>query len=392
MNNLPLKDSAFFEAKAGVFADDVSAFKDQLPNVAEERSQWMISDRFIGENCGGTSQAVWYLLSTSNRRSNDCSTKISPVSQSVSSLFADLDVDVTPDAPIGATMTWYGIGGRADLLVRPRSIDALATLLKRCSRSGTSFHVLGSGANLLVADEGVDGVVVKLDHDAFTEVRYNAHGDVHAMKAMAGADMAKTLMDSTRRGLEGLSQMAGIPASIGGAIRMNAGGAYGSIGDAVESVTCLTRTGEKVSYPASEITFGYRETNLPDPVILSATFTLSPTDPIALRERVKEIFAYKKSTQPLADHSAGCTFKNPIDPVSGQRVPAGKLIDEAGLKGLSVGGATVSDRHANFIITRPGATADDVLALLATVKKRVLDKHGIELKEEIAVWKRSDAM
>lgn len=306
----------------------------------------------------------------------------------VSSLFGDLDVEAVADAPIGTTMTWYGIGGRADLLIRPRNVDALATLMKRCHRSGTPPRVLGSGANLLVADEGVDGVVVKLDTDAFTEIKYNSTGDIHAMRVGAGADMAKTLMDATRRGLEGLSQMAGIPATVGGAIRMNAGGAYGAIGETVESVTCLTRSGEKVTYPASEIKFGYRGTNIPDPVILSVTFKLTPTDPIALRDRVKEIFAYKKSTQPLADHSAGCTFKNPIDPETEQRVPAGKLIDETGLKGLSVGGATVSPRHANFIVTKPGATADDVLKLLEMVKQRVYEVKGIELKEEIAIWRR----
>ncbi len=324
-----------------------------------------------------------------NRQSSIVNRK-SNVPTSSASLFGDLDVAVTPDAPIGATMTWYGIGGRADLLVRPRSIDALATLMKRCHRSGTPLRVLGSGANLLVADEGVDGVVVKLDHDVFTEIKYNAQGEVHAMKAMAGADMSKALMDATRRGLEGLSQMAGIPATVGGAIRMNAGGAYGAIGDTAESVTCLTCAGEKAVYPASEVKFGYRGTNIPDPVILSATFRLTPTDPIALRERVKEIFAFKKSTQPLADHSAGCTFKNPTDPVTEQRVPAGKLIDETGLKGLNLGGATVSDRHANFIVTRPGASADDVLKLLAMVKQRVFEKHGIELQEEIAVWRRGE--
>ena len=312
-----------------------------------------------------------------------------PVS-SASSLFGDLEVDAIIDAPIGATMTWYAIGGRADTLIRPRNLEALATLVKRCHRSGTPLRVLGSGANLLVADEGVDGIVVKLDHDAFTEIKYNATGDIHAMRAMGGADMAKTLMDATRRGLEGLSQMAGIPASIGGAIRMNAGGAYGAIGQAVESVTCMTRTGEKVTYPASEINFGYRGTNIPDPIVLSATFKLTPTDPIKLRDRVKEIFAYKKSTQPLADHSAGCTFKNPTDPVSEQRVPAGKLIDETGLKGLSVGGAVVSDRHANFIVTNPGATANDVLRLLEMVKKRVYEAKGIELHEEIAIWRRGE--
>src|SRR5262245_2569383 len=313
-----------------------------------------------------------------------------PGASSVSGLFGDLDVEAVTDAAIGARMTWYGIGGRADTLIRPRSVEALATLMKRCHRSGTPLRVLGSGANLLVADEGVDGIVVKLDHDAFTEIRYNAQGEVHAMRAMAGADMAKTLMDAARRGLEGLSQMAGIPATVGGAIRMNAGGAYGAIGDAVESVTCLTKAGEKVTYrvhsrqtpgarssesrgTTAGVQFGYRGTNIPDPVILAATFSLTPTDPIRLRDRVKEIFAYKKSTQPLADHSAGCTFKNPIDPVTEQRVPAGKLIDETGLKGCSVGGATVSDRHANFIVTVPGATADDVLKLLEMVKKRVYE-------------------
>lgn len=312
------------------------------------------------------------------------------MAQTVSSLFGDLDVEATPDAPVGVSMTWYGIGGRADLLIRPRSLEALATLAKRCHRSGTPLRVLGAGANLLVADEGVDGVVVKLDEPALSEIKYNARGEIHAMRAMAGADMAKALMDATRRGLEGLSQMAGIPATIGGAIRMNAGGAYGSIGEAVESVACLTRSGEQVVYPAREIEFGYRGTNIPDPVILSATFKLVQADPIKLRDRVKEIFAYKKSTQPLAEHSAGCTFKNPVDPVTNQRVSAGKLIDQAGLKNLSIGGATVSDRHANFIVTRPGARADDVLQLLTVVKQRVFAHCGIELKEEIAIWRRGE--
>lgn len=316
------------------------------------------------------------------------------VLQSRSSLFGDLDVEVTPDAPIGTSMTWYGIGGRADLLIQPRKVEDLATLVKRCSRSATPLRILGSGANLLVSDEGVDGVVVKLDpkfSPVFGDVRYNPEGEVHAMKAMAGADLAKTMMDATRRGLDGLTQMAGIPASIGGAIRMNAGGAFGSIGDAVQSVTCITKAGEIVTYPREELQFGYRETNIPDPIILSVVFALMPGDPIALRDRVKEIFAFKKSTQPLADHSAGCTFKNPIDPVSEQRVSAGKLIDEAGLKGLAVGGASVSPHHANFIVTKPGAKADDVLHLLELVRSRVFDHAGIELETEIAVWKRGEA-
>ncbi len=287
-------------------------------------------------------------------------------------------------------MTWYGIGGRADLLVRPNTVEALATLVSRCYHSGTPLRVLGGGANLLVADEGIDGIVVRLDTPALREIGYKRRGQIESMRAMAGADLAKTLMDTTRRGLAGLSQMAGIPGTIGGGIRMNAGGAYGCVGDAVRSVTCITRRGAIVTYPAKELRFDYRSTNIPDPLIISATFALTPEDPIALRRRVKEIFAFKKSTQPLADHSAGCTFKNPIDPVSEQRVSAGKLIDEAGLKGQSIGGASVSRQHANFIVTEPGALAEHVLQLLALIRRRVYRDCGIELEEEVVVWQRGN--
>ena len=306
-----------------------------------------------------------------------------------SSLFSDLDVEVAPDAPIGS-MTWYGIGGHADLLLRPRTVEALETLTMRCHRSGTPLRVLGSGANLLVADDGVDGIVVRLDQRRFRATRYGSGRDVTLLRAMAGADMAQTLMDATRRGLDGLSQMAGIPASIGGAIRMNAGGAYGAIGDVVDSVTCLTRAGHRVTYPAGELRFEYRGTNIPDPVILGATLRLRPADPIALRERVKEIFEFKKSTQPLAEHSAGCSFKNPIDPVREERVPAGKLIDEAGLKRFRVGRASVSDRHANFIVVDPGATAGDVIQLMDEVRRRVFDACGLELENEVVIWRRGE--
>ncbi|MCA9296438.1 MAG: UDP-N-acetylmuramate dehydrogenase [Phycisphaerales bacterium] len=304
------------------------------------------------------------------------------------SLFADLDVQVQLDAPIGQ-MTWYGVGGTADALVRPRSVEALATLTKRCMRDDVTMRILGNGANLLVADEGVGGIVVKLDAPAFKEIKYNADGDVSAVRVMGGADMAATVMETTRRGLAGLGQMAGIPASIGGALRMNAGGKYGCIGDSVINVACLTRAGDRVTYPASELLFDYRQTNIPDPVIIGATFRMTPDDPIRLREHVKDIFAYKKRTQPLADHSAGCTFRNPIDPVTEKRVSAGRLIDEAGLKGTSIGHAMISMQHANFITVEGGATASDVIALLDLVRHRVFEHCGISLETEIDVWRRS---
>lgn len=311
------------------------------------------------------------------------------VNTSASTMFSDLDVEVTPDAPIGP-MSWYGIGGRADLLIKPNTVEALTTLVKRSQRAQSSLRIFGQGANLLVGDEGVGGIVISLDTPAFREISYNAEGNVNTMRAMGGADLAKVLMDTTRRGLEGLSQMAGIPASIGGAIRMNAGGKFGSIGEAIQTVTCITRSGELVTYPIEEIEFEYRQTNIPDPIIIAATFRITPADPIALRKKVKDIFAFKKSTQPLAEHSAGCTFKNPLDEKTGQRVPAGKLIDEAGLKGHRVGGASVSTHHANFIVTDPSATAGDVIQLLGEVKKRVFDHRGIQLEQEVVIWQRNE--
>lgn len=304
-----------------------------------------------------------------------------------SSLFADLDVDVELDAHVGP-MTWYGVGGRADVLIRPRSIDALKTLYKRCARQGETVRTLGRGANLLVSDEGVDGVVVQLNHPDLRAITYEEKDGETVLRAMAGADLAKTLNDATRRGLTGLQHMAGIPATIGGAVRMNAGGKFGAISDTLRSVLCLTSAGETVTYPKEQLAFGYRRTNIPDPIILGASFHLTPDDPIELRKRVKEIFNFKKSTQPLADHSAGCTFKNPWDPTRERFVSAGQLIDEAGLKGARVGGAAVSDQHANFIITEGGATAGDVIELLEFARKRVFQHSGFQMETEIDIWRR----
>jgi UDP-N-acetylmuramate dehydrogenase len=303
-----------------------------------------------------------------------------------STFFGDLEIDVTFDAPIG-TMTHFVVGGQAEALVRPRSTDALSVLLRRCHDAQVPFRILGNGANLLVDDIGVDGIVVKLDHDCFKQIRYHTSNNSEALHAMAGADMATTLMETVRNGLDGLTAMSGIPASIGGAIRMNAGGKFGSISDSLETVTCLSSTGELMTLAKKDVHFGYRESRIAEPIILSATFSLEKCDPIPIRDKVKEIFAWKKSCQPLADSSAGCAFKNPLLP-DGSRMSAGKLIDNAGLKGLSVGGASISAQHANFIVTNASATARDVINLMQTVCERVEDKTQIHLQNEVVVWSR----
>ncbi len=309
--------------------------------------------------------------------------------RSRSSLFGDIDVSVELDVHLGA-MTYFVVGGRADTLVRPRSPEALTTLIRRCRDSDVPIRVLGKGANLLIDDIGVGGVVVSLSEPCFRKRLFNKAGSVDSLKVMAGADMANTLMDSVRAGLDGLTAMAGIPATIGGAIRMNAGGRFGCISDALSTVTCVTSGGNTVTYPREEITFGYRESRIAEPIVLSATFSLHGEDPVAIRSKVQDIFAWKTSRQPLADSSAGCAFKNPLDPETGERVSAGQLIDLAELKGLAVGGAMVSDQHANFIVTSADATARHVMHLIEEIRTRVQEHCGVLLQQEVVVWSRDE--
>ncbi len=294
-------------------------------------------------------------------------------------LLDGLDLPWEADAPL-APHTWYGVGGPADLLAHPQSVNQLAELMRRCREADVALHVLGSGANLLVADPGVRGVVVRLDAPAFSAVeRTNDH-----VAAGAGADLARLILTCAKMGLAGLEALAGIPASIGGALRMNCGGRYGDIGSVTQSVEVMDDAGRVRTLLRDDLRFGYRQSGIGEPIILGGSFALQPDDPVKLRDRVKEIFAYKKSTQPLADQSAGCAFKNPPKDVCEKS--AGQLIDEADLKGFTVGGAQVSVRHANFIVVQQACRADDVLNLIRTVRRKVRDHHGVDLVPEVVVW------
>jgi UDP-N-acetylmuramate dehydrogenase len=312
---------------------------------------------------------------------------------SPSSLYADLAVEVQLNAPLGAR-TWYGIGGCADALVTPLTVDALSKLAQRCRRDGIPLRVLGSGANLLVDDEGIDGVVVSLSSPAFKAVEFNADGRVERMRVWGGAQLEPLIHECSRRGLRGIEQMSGIPATLGGAIRMNAGGKFGAIGDVVDAVALLDDAGELRVYTAAELRFGYRETNLPSGIVAWAALRVEEDDPVACRARVMEIFKYKKSTQPMGAASAGCMFRNPLMP-DGTRESAGKLIDLAGLKGLRVGSAVVSTTHGNFLaFDRPSGSAvartDDMRRLIEQVQSGVERRFGVVLATEVVQWRRGD--
>lgn len=296
--------------------------------------------------------------------------------------------------------TWFGIGGKADRLARPRSLDQLA----ECIRLDPNLRILGDGANLLVDDDGVAELVVVLEGPTFRGWTF----DAATLRAGAGANLPKLINESVRRGLAGIESLGGIPASVGGAVIMNAGGAFGQIADSVARVHALDRQGRSVTLDRSRIAFDYRHSGLGNLIITQVEFSLTPADPAALRERHLEVMAYKKKSQPMAEKSAGCVFKNPtltedltIENTdhgaakphevhrAGSRVSAGMLIDRAGLKGLRVGGASVSPRHANFIVTDAGATARDVIELMDRVALGVFARFGVTLHPEVVIWRRT---
>ncbi|MBN2445153.1 MAG: UDP-N-acetylmuramate dehydrogenase [Phycisphaerae bacterium] len=290
--------------------------------------------------------------------------------------YADFAAICQPDAPL-AEHTWYGLGGPARWLFTPRDEPELVALLACCQASQVPWHILGRGANVLAHDAGVDAAIIKLSTPAFQQVTW----DGERICAGGGADFTTLVKDAVDRGRAGLEGLAGIPGSIGGVIRMNAGGRYGQIAHVVESVRLLQPDGQVVERPRAEIDFAYRHTDLRGAIVLAATFALQAGSRIALQHEYQRIWKEKRAAQPtLAARSAGCIFKNP----TGRS--AGMLLDQAGLKGTRRGEAEISTRHANFIVAHAGATAGDVLELITLAKDRVRETHGVELALEIEIW------
>jgi len=273
-------------------------------------------------------------------------------------------------------LTWFRLGGPARYLVSPGSREELADIVRRARDEEIAVKVLGGGANVLVRDDGFDGLVVRLGDPCFTGLEYN-NDRVHCG---AGVDLMQLAFSCARKGLSGLEAMAGIPGTVGGGIRMNAGGRYGELGDLVESVDAVDETGRVNRLPHDDIGFAYRHTNLNGYIVISAALRVAPTDPDGVLDRFREIWAEKKRSQPLSATSAGCVFKNPPGK------PAGMLIDQCGLKGTRCGGASVSETHANFIVTAPDAKAGDVIELIEKIRDVVRREHGIELETEIDIW------
>lgn len=292
-------------------------------------------------------------------------------------LFNDLPENICRRNVPLAPLTWFQLGGPADYLIEPESESQLATIVNRCRESNTLLRILGFGANLLVADEGVRGVVVRLTVGSFVDLRFD--GDLALVGG--GFDMTRLVKTCVKRGLAGVEQLAGIPGTLGGGITMNCGGRYGDLSTAVDSVRLLDPDGITREKTRADLNFAYRRADVGNDIVLGAKLKLTETDPEALNTRFREIWDYKHATQPaLGAPSAGCIFRNPTGHSAGQ------LIDRAGLKGFRVGSAFVSDRHANFAMADRGGRASDVRALIDTIIARVADHSGIRLEPEVKIW------
>jgi UDP-N-acetylmuramate dehydrogenase len=218
--------------------------------------------------------------------------------------------------------------------------------------------------------------VIRLDDGPFLRVERQCA----ELEAGAGVDLMRLTKACSRRGLSGLEGLAGIPGTVGGAVRMNAGGRYGEMRDVVSRLRILNENGAIDMLNHDEVGFGYRHSDLDGRIVLSARLRLKHDDPKETFARYREFFAIKQRTQPLVEPSAGCIFKNP----NGKS--AGALIDQAGMKGVSSGQARVSERHANFIVAGRGATSSDVLRLIDLIRERILSLFGIQLETEIDIW------
>ncbi|HEX9398890.1 MAG TPA: UDP-N-acetylmuramate dehydrogenase [Anaeromyxobacter sp.] len=275
------------------------------------------------------------------------------------------------DAPL-ATRTAIRVGGPADLLVRPADPDALAELLRAVRELGVPLHVLGGGANTLVADAGVRGVVVRVPPDLAPEV---ARGE--ALLLCAGHPTSRLWVRAHALGLVGMEFVAGIPGTLGGALAMNAGTRIGEMKDVVRRVEVATADGAGF-LDARELGFAYRTCRLPPGAVATRIeFALRAGDVAASERTMQEDRDQRRRTQPLDKPSFGSTFRNPPGEF------AGRLVEGVGLKGHHVGGAMWSDVHANFVVNLGGATARDVLALVNLARLRVKERFGIVLETEV---------
>lgn len=281
---------------------------------------------------------------------------------------------VRTDEPMDVHTTFH-IGGRADYFVMPSSVDELRELLKFLKANKVYYYIIGNGSNLLVSDAGFRGVIIQLA-DAFDGVAVIDDTTVEVMSGMLLSRLGRRLAD---RGLSGFEFATGIPGTVGGAVRMNAGAYGGEMKDIVLSAKVLDERGNLIQADREQLEFGYRTSSIVrnNYIVVSVTMRFTKGEPGRIKQRLTELAEKRRAKQPLEFPSAGSTFKRPDGHF------AAKLIEDAGLKGLRSGGAMVSEKHSGFVVNTGGATAADVCALTDRIRDEVFEKFGVKLELEI---------
>jgi UDP-N-acetylenolpyruvoylglucosamine reductase len=284
--------------------------------------------------------------------------------------------DIAVDFPL-SRLTTIRTGGHGDYFFRPHSGQALAEALAWADGDGIEVGVVGSGSNLLIADEGFRGLVIKLDGSLATIEQDGEH-----LLCGGGARLPQAAAFAARAGLTGLEFGVNIPGTVGGAVKMNANAYGGDLARVLEWVEITTASGTERRAP-EQLGFSYRRSNLsPKEIVSRASFALAELDPLSVKKTLADMRTARRAAQPSGIKTFGSTFKNPDDPRAEGRT-AGVLLDEAGCRGLTVGGARFSEKHANFVENTGEATTADVLALMGEGRRRVRERFGVELEPEV---------
>ena len=282
------------------------------------------------------------------------------------------------DEPM-ARHTSMGVGGNADMLIFPKDVDDLRNVIIFMEKHGILHMPVGNGTNLIVRDGGYRGALVSLE--LLKEIEKKGHnGSGVALFAGAGVLLSRLVDYTIAEALSGLEFCAGIPGSVGGGVRMNAGARGREMKDVVSAIDLMDCCGKRTTVGSSNLSFEYRRLRLPEgSIITGATFALGHGEKDVIRRDIAAKTSLRRKEQPLDARSAGCIFRNPAGGF------AGKLIDEAGLKGRRIGGACVSDRHANYIVNMGNARAGDVIALMGIIRREVEEKFGVHLETEVHI-------